>query len=96
MNNTKNNVIMVTAENGGQYQAEVLDIFNVNGYDGKEYIMYSFGESVDADNEKVYVSILEEVNNTYNLKEISDENEWNAVQQAISEIINDETNNGGE
>ena len=58
--------------------------------------MYSFGESVDADNEKVYVSILEEVNNTYNLKEISDENEWNAVQQAISEIINDETNNGGE
>ena len=86
------NKITVTAENGQKFQAEVLDIFKVAGYD-KEYILYSFGEVVDGDNEKVYVSILENSNDCYNLKEISDVNEWNAVQEAVSEGT---TLNGGE
>lgn len=86
------NKITVTAENGQKFQAEVLDIFKVAGYD-KEYILYSFGEVVDGDNEKVYVSILENSDASYNLKEISDVNEWNAVQEAVSEGT---TLNGGE
>ena len=93
-NNVENgNKITVTAENGQRFQAEVLDIFKVTGYEDKDYILYSFGEVVDQENEKVYVSILENVNNSYNLKEISDVNEWNAVQEAVSEGT---TLNGGE
>lgn len=88
------NKITVTAENGQKFQAEVLDIFKVTGYEDKDYILYSFGEVVDQDNEKVYVSILENINDSgYNLKEISDVNEWNAVQEAVSEGT---TLNGGE
>ena len=73
MNNSEisGNMITVTAENGQKFQAEVLDIFKVTGYEDKDYILYSFGENVDQDNEKVYVSILEEINDSYNLKEIS-------------------------
>lgn len=93
-NNVENgNKITVTAENGQKFQAEVLDIFKVTGYEDKDYILYSFGEVVDQDNEKVYVSILESINDSYNLKEISDVNEWNAVQEAVSEGT---TLNGGE
>ena len=93
-NNVENgNKITVTAENGQKFQAEVLDIFKVAGYEDKDYILYSFGEVVDQDNEKVYVSILESINDSYNLKEISDVNEWNAVQEAVSEGT---TLNGGE
>lgn len=95
MNNSEisGNMITVTAENGQKFQAEVLDIFKVTGYEDKDYILYSFGENVDQDNEKVYVSILEEINDSYNLKEISDATEWNAVQEAINESSNI---NGGE
>lgn len=77
--------ITVTADNGQKFKAEVLDVFKVTGYEDKDYILYSFGESVDQDNEKVYVSILETVGDSYNLKEISDATEWNAVQEAVSE-----------
>ena len=92
-NNVNANFITVTAENGQKFQAEVLDIFKINGYEDKDYILYSFGESVDQDNEKVYVSILQQDGDTYNLKEISDSVEWNAVQEAVSE---GNTLNGGE
>lgn len=88
-NDTK---ITVTAENGQSFQADVIDIFKVNGYD-KDYIIYSFGEVVDDDNEKVYVSILDKDGDNYSLKEISDASEWDAVQKAINE---GSTLNGGE
>lgn len=89
-NDTK---ITVTAENGQSFQADVIDIFKVNGYDNKDYIIYSFGEVVDDDNEKVYVSILDKDGDNYSLKEISDPAEWDAVQKAINE---GSTLNGGE
>ncbi len=84
-NDNKKAYITVTAANGQQFQAEVIDIFKVKGYEDKDYVLYSFGETVDNDNEKVYVSILESVGDNYNLKEISDPNEWNTVQEAVSE-----------
>ena len=85
--------ITVTAADGKKYQAEVIDIFKVNEYPEKEYILYSFGETVEDNNEKVYVSILEMNEGNYNLKEISDQNEWEVVQKAINE---DSQSNEGE
>ena len=84
----KENKITITTPNNKEIEVEVLDIFNVVGYEGKDYIMYTLGEKINEENEKVYISILNDRgNNTFELLEISDEKEWEAVQQAIQEEI---------
>ena len=84
----KENKITITTQDNKEIEVEVLDIFNVVGYEGKDYIMYTLGEKINEENEKVYISILNDRgNNTFELLEISDEKEWEAVQQAIQEEI---------
>ena len=82
-NNATDNHIFVTDDEGKKYRAEVFDIFKVDGYEDNEYIMYSFGESVDDSNERVYVSRVTQTDDSYNLVEISDEKEWDAVNKTI-------------
>lgn len=92
----KENKITITTPDNKEIEVEVLDIFNVVGYEGKDYIMYTLGEKINEDNERVYISILNDKgNNTFELLGISDEKEWEAVQQAIQEEIahEDEMNN---
>ena len=92
----KENKITITTPDNKEIEVEVLDIFNVVGYEGKDYIMYTLGEKINEENEKVYISILNDKgNNTFELLGISDEKEWEAVQQAIQEEIahEDEMNN---
>lgn len=84
-------IINVMDSNGDLFEVEVLDIFNVEGYD-KDYIMYTRNEAVDDNNIKTYVSILKEENDNYTLLNIEDDNEWSIVQQAIQEA--GEINNG--
>ena len=79
-------IIKVTTENGQEIDAEVLDVFNVEGYD-KDYCLYTFGEEIDDENEKVYVSILVENEDGFDFVAITDEDEWNTVQEAINESI---------
>lgn len=82
------NKITITTPDNKELQVEVLDIFNVVGYEGKDYIMYTLGEKVNEENEKVYISILNDKgNNTFELLGISDEKEWDAVEKAIQEEI---------
>lgn len=82
------NKITITTPDNKELQVEVLDIFNVVGYEGKDYIMYTLGEKVDEENEKVYISILNDKgNNNFELVGISDESEWTAVEKAIQEEI---------
>lgn len=82
------NKITITTPDHKEMEVEVLDIFNVVGYEEKDYIMYTLGEKINEENEKVYISILNDRgNNTFELLEISDEKEWEAVQQAIQEEI---------
>lgn len=88
-----NNIINVTNEDGTTFPVEVLDIFNVAGYEGKDYILYTRGEAIDDLNEKVYVSILNnDSNNNYVFATIEDSNEWNAVEQAIQNNLVGEAN----
>lgn len=90
------NKIIITTPDYKEMEVEVLDIFNVVGYEEKDYIMYTLGEKINEDNERVYISILNDKgNNTFELLGISDEKEWEAVQQAIQEEIahEDEMNN---
>lgn len=84
----EDNKITLTTSDNKQIEVEVLDIFNVVGYEGKDYIMYTLGEKVDEDNEKVYISILnEKYDNTFELLSITDEKEWDMVEKAIEEEI---------
>lgn len=84
----EDNKITLTTPDNKQLEVEVLDIFNVVGYEEKDYIMYTLGEKVDEENEKVYVSILNEKDdNTFELVSITDEKEWNMVEKAIQEEI---------
>lgn len=82
-----NNKIIATTPDNEQLEIEVLDIFSVVGYEGKEYILYTLGEEMDQDHERAYVSILEEKDNGYSLTEINDSKEWQEVQIAIEEDI---------
>lgn len=82
-----NNKIIATTPDNEQLEIEVLDIFSVVGYEGKEYILYTLGEEMDQDHERAYVSILEEKDNGYSLTEINDSKEWQEVQKAIEEDI---------
>lgn len=84
------NFIDVTTEDGQKYKAEVIDIFNVDEYPDKDYIMYSFGENVGEDQERVYVSIIEDNDDECRLQGISDPREWSIVQEAIKNFSDDE------
>ena len=75
----------------GKMDTTVIDIFSAAGYEDNEYIMYTFGEVLENDQEKVYISRLEEDENSFNFKEITDPDEWTAVQNAINEIISNAT-----
>ena len=78
----------------GKMDAYVIDIFGAAGYEDNDYIMYSFGEVMDDEQEKVYISRLEEEDNNFNFKEITDPEEWAAVQNAINETLS-KTNEEG-
>ena len=84
------NFIEVVTEDGRKFKAEVIDIFSVDAYPDKDYIIYSFGEEVSADEEKVYVSIVEKIDDQYRLLEISDPTEWSIVQEAIANTAENE------
>ncbi len=77
--------ITVTDDLGNSFEVEVLDIFNVEGYENKDYILYSLGEEIDENNERAYVSILDNKDDNYRLLEIADNKEWETVQMAIKE-----------
>ena len=67
-------------------EIEVLDVFQVSGYD-RDYIMYSLGEEVDEEDEQVYISILKNDHDSYSLEDISDDKEWEDVEKALLEEV---------
>ncbi|MBR2827882.1 MAG: DUF1292 domain-containing protein [Bacilli bacterium] len=81
-----NNKIKIKDDNGKDYEVEVVDIFNVEGYNDKEYIAYTLGREVDQNNLEIYVSILKQDGDNYSLENIDDEEEWKYVQRAIDEM----------
>ena len=80
-----NNVINVIGEDGTDFEVEVLDIFQVKGYDNKDYILYTRNKEIN-NNIEVYISILQEKDGEYKLLNIEDEKEWETVQRAVDEM----------
>ena len=84
----EDNKITLTTPDNKTREVEVLDIFNVVVYEGKDYIMYTLGEKIDEENEKVYISILNDKgDNNFELVGITDDKEWDMVEKAIQEEI---------
>ena len=80
------NLIKVIDSEGKEIEVEVLDIFTVEGYEDKEYILYTQNKEVDEDNVEVFVSIINNVGDHFILDTITDEIEWKHVQMAIDEM----------
>lgn len=79
------NFITVYNQEGNIEEVEVIDIFNVEGYD-HEYILYTKNKEIDENNVEVYVSILEQNEDEFKLLNIEDETEWETVQKALDEM----------
>ena len=80
------NYIKITGDNGIDYIVEVIDVFEVSNYPGKEYILYTRGNEADNENIEAFVSILKQDNDNYYLLNIEDEEEWKIVSKAIEEM----------
>lgn len=78
-----NDYINAQLDDGRNVKIEVINIFSLEKYPGKDYIMYSMGEIVEGDNEKVYISILRGEKDSFYLDNIKDDVEWQDVQNAI-------------
>ncbi len=66
------NFLNVKTKNGQNIDINVLDIIELN--DDKKYILYSL-----LDTDDIYISILNEKHNTYNLEDINNEEEYNNI-----------------
>ena len=58
----------------------------IEDYPGKEYILYTQNKEIDEENIEVLVSIIEENEKGFNLKNIEDDTEWSIVLKAINEM----------
>jgi len=76
--------INVIDDNGNSYSVEVLNVFNVEGYD-HDYIMFT-QDDLNNNELDVNISIVLNENGSYRLVNIDDEKEWETVQKAIIEM----------
>ncbi len=70
--------------NGAKKEATVLDIFSIDKYPDKEYIIYYLDDTAK---DNVLVSVLEQSDTDVVFKDIKNENEWKDVQV---EVVNKE------
>ena len=80
------NKITIYNQLGEAEEVEVLDIFQLEEYGDKEYILYTKNKEVDENNIEVFVSILEEKDEHFELKLIEDKEELDKVKQVVAEL----------
>lgn len=79
---------VVIDETGTKKDAERVSLFKLKEND-KTYIVYSFNEIDDNDMMKLYVAILNEKDGVYQLENITDNDEWTKVKDAMRKIAKD-------
>lgn len=79
---------VVIDETGTKKDAERVSLFKLKE-NGKTYIVYSFNEIDDNDMMKLYVAILNEKDGVYQLENITDNDEWTKVKDAMRKIAKD-------
>ena len=75
--------------NGNNVEINVIDVID-NLDDNKKYIVY-YVEGYDDD---FFISLLEETDTTYVLKEITDENELRMVEDYLEKMMEEEEKEG--
>ncbi len=79
---------VVIDESGTKKDAQRISLFKLKDSD-KNYIVYSFNEVDDNDMMKLYVAILNEKDGVYQLENITDNDEWTKVKDAMRKIAKD-------
>lgn len=79
---------VVIDETGTKKDAERISLFKLKDSD-KTYIVYSFNEVDDNDMMKLYVAILNEKDGVYQLENITDNDEWTKIKDAMRKIAKD-------
>lgn len=76
---------VIVDEAGTKKDAERLSLFRLKDSE-KTYIVYTFNEVDDNDMIKLYVAILNDKDGVYSLENITDNDEWTNVKNAMRKI----------
>ena len=79
---------VVVDESGTKKDAERVSLFKLKDVE-KTYIVYTFNEVDENDMIKLYVAILNDNDGVYSLENISDNDEWTKVKDAMRKIAKD-------
>ena len=82
----ENNKIFIE-EDGKEKEYRVL--LNVEGVDGKNYVVYTSDEKKD-DDTLCYAALYEETNDKFKLKSIKEDKDWEFVRDLLNSIQNTE------
>ena len=77
-----NNQVTVTLENGTKAIINVLDIIESFVF-GKKFILYTF----EGENKTLFASVLNELEDSYSLNEIVNEDEINYINSEIDRVV---------
>ena len=84
MNENKTKIIVLD-ETGNEKEAEILSAFSIKKYN-KNYILYTLNEVDENDMIKLYVAILNDKDGVYSLENITNDEEWGKVKDAMRKI----------
>lgn len=76
---------VIVDETGTKKDAERLSLFKLKNSE-KTYIVYTFNEVDDNEMIKLYVAILNDKDGVYSLENITDNEEWTSVKDAMRKI----------
>lgn len=79
---------VIVDENGTKKDAERLSLFKLKD-NSKTYIVYTFNEVDENDMIKLYVAILNDKDGVYSLENITNNDEWTNVKDAMRKIAKD-------
>ena len=79
---------VVVDDAGTKKDAERLSLFKLKDSD-KTYIVYTFNEVDENEMIKLYVAILNDKDGLYSLENITDNDEWTKVKDAMRKIAKD-------
>lgn len=85
---TQKEKFVIVDESGTKKDAERLSLFRLKET-SKTYIVYSFNEVDDNGMIKLYVAILNDNDGVYSLENITDNDEWMKVKDAMRKIAKD-------
>lgn len=84
----KKEKFVIVDESGTNKDAERISLFKMKD-SNKTYIVYTFNEVDENDMIKLYVAILNDNDGVYSLENITDNDEWTKVKDAMRKIAKD-------